>query len=121
MVAHAAKYLPCGIETEASQDRREIEAHMNLVQPGWEREVLVQRFLPKMTVTHAVPTASAGGLTGRPAVEAPAMRNVYLAGDWVGSEGMLADASFASAQLAARHAVQRSPIQKALEPCYESK
>jgi phytoene dehydrogenase-like protein len=121
MVVHAAKYLPCGIETDASQDRREIEAYLNLVQPGWDREVLVQRFLPKMTVTHAVPMASTGGLAGRPAVDALAMRNVYLAGDWVGSEGMLADASFASAQRAARLAVQRDPIEKSLEACYESK
>ena len=58
---------------------------------------------------------------GRPAVDTLAMQNVYLAGDWVGSEGMLADASFASAQRAARLAVQRDPIEKSLEACYESK
>ena len=121
VVVHAAKYLPCGIETDASQDRREIEAYLNLVQPGWDREVLVQRFLPKMTVTHAVPMASSGGLAGRPAVDALATRNVYLAGDWVGSEGMLADAAFASSQRAAHLAVQRGAVEKALEPCYESK
>jgi len=121
VVVHAAKYLPCGIETDASQDRREIEAYLNLVQPGWDREVLAQRFLPKMTVTHAVPMAGRGGLTGRPAVDTLAMQNVYLAGDWVGSEGMLADASFASAQRAARLAVERNPTEKVLEACYESK
>ena len=121
VVVHAAKYLPCGIETDASQDRREIEAYLNLVQPGWDREVLVQRFLPKMTVTHVLPTAGTGGLTGRPPVDTLATRNVYLAGDWVGSEGMLADASFASAQRAARFAVQRNPIERVLEDCYESK
>ena len=121
VVVQAAKYLPCGVETDASQDRHEIEAYLNLVQPGWDREVLVQRFLPKMTVTHAVPMAGTGGLTCRPAVDTLATRNVYLAGDWVGSEGMLADASFASAQRAARLAVQRDPIEKGLEACYESK
>jgi len=72
-------------------------------------------------VTHAVPMARTGGLTGRPAVDTLAMRNVYLAGDWVGSEGMLADASFASAQRAARLVVQRNPTEKVLEACYESK
>src|SRR5262249_57383555 len=79
VVVQAAKYLPCGVETDASQDRREIEAYLNLVQPGWDREVLVQRFLPKMTVTHAVPIAGTGGLTGRPAVDTLATRNGYLA------------------------------------------
>ena len=38
---------------------------------------------------------------GRPGVEVPGVRGLCLAGDWIGSEGMLADAALASAKRAA--------------------
>ena len=101
-LVHAAKYLPGGADTDAKEDRREIEAFLDLIQPAWQNEGAVVRFLPKMTVMNAAPLASQGGVSGRPAVGAAAIRNVYLAGDWVGREGLLADASFASAREAAR-------------------
>jgi hypothetical protein len=56
-------------------------------------------------VTHALIRAKDGGFAGRPSVAAPAIKNVFLAGDWVGDQGMLADAAFASARQAARLAV----------------
>jgi pyruvate/2-oxoglutarate dehydrogenase complex dihydrolipoamide dehydrogenase (E3) component len=37
------------------------------------------------------------------------VRNVYLAGDWVGPVGHLADASFASARQAAELILQQKP------------
>ena len=52
-----------------------------------------------------LPPGPAGGLAGRPAIDVPAPANVFLAGDWVGPAGMLADASAASALAAARAAV----------------
>ena len=58
-----------------------------------------------MTVAHTFPLARRGGLAGRPAIDAPAPANVFLAGDWVGPCGMLGDASAASALAAARAAV----------------
>jgi len=54
----------------------------------------VRRFLPKMTVTHALVTPA-----GRPDVEV--RPGIYVAGDWVGDAGMLADAAAASAKRAA--------------------
>src|SRR5262249_3068288 len=100
-IVHAAKYLPCDRETDAEMDRLEIERYLDLVQPGWRQKIAHQRFLPSMTVTYALPRAAEGGLEGRPSVDAPAVSNVYLAGDWVGQEGMLADAAFGSARYAA--------------------
>ena len=54
-----------------------------------------------MTVAHSLPAPTDGGLSGRPGVQVDGCPNVFLAGDWVGSEGMLADASAASAREAA--------------------
>jgi phytoene dehydrogenase-like protein len=97
---HVAKYLgnPAG---EAKEVERELEGVLDMVQPGWREVVVERRFLPAMTVVNALPAAAAGGTSGRPGVEVREVRNLYVTGDWVGPEGLLADASFASARRAA--------------------
>jgi phytoene dehydrogenase-like protein len=61
-----------------------------------------QYFLPQMVPSHAMVLARQGGLPGRPGPAVPGIRHLYVAGDWVGPEGQLADACFASARSAAR-------------------
>jgi phytoene dehydrogenase-like protein len=103
---HAAKYLPSGA-SDAAADESELEALLDLVQPGW-RDVLVERrFLPKMVVYNAVPTAARGGLAGRPGPQVADVGGLYVAGDWVGGRGLLADASLASARAAAKAIAER--------------
>ncbi|HZO29272.1 MAG TPA: FAD-dependent oxidoreductase [Chloroflexota bacterium] len=98
---HVMKYLRSGIRTDPRADQRELEALLDLTQPGW-REVLVQRqLLPSMTVSNALVTAAAGGESGRPAPAVPGLPGLYVVGDWVGPDGMLADAAMASARRAA--------------------
>jgi pyruvate/2-oxoglutarate dehydrogenase complex dihydrolipoamide dehydrogenase (E3) component len=46
-------------------------------------------------------------LKGRPRPDVPGVEGLYVAGDWVGPEGMLADASMASAKLAAENIARR--------------
>jgi phytoene dehydrogenase-like protein len=101
-LVHAAKYLPITACGHHDRDRVELEQLMDIVQPGWREQIIHQRFLPRMTVTYALVRAREGGLAGRPAVDAPAIEDVYIAGDWVGHAGMLVDAAFASAYRAAR-------------------
>jgi pyruvate/2-oxoglutarate dehydrogenase complex dihydrolipoamide dehydrogenase (E3) component len=43
-------------------------------------------------------------------VDATGLPGVYLAGDWVGPAGLLADAALASGHDAARRAVQALPV-----------
>jgi phytoene dehydrogenase-like protein len=104
---HTAKYLKqergtldddsSARRTVTSEDERELEDLLDRVQPGW-REVLVhRRFLPAMTVANALPEPG----KPRPSHVTP-IRGLYLAGDWVGSEGLLSDASLASARAAAK-------------------
>ncbi len=81
----------------AAEDEQELEALLDRMQPGW-REVLVhRRFLPAMTVTNALVAPGASRPPARTSV-----RGLYIAGDWVGDEGMLSDASLASARAAAK-------------------
>jgi len=105
---HVLKYLAPG-EGDAKADERELEGLLDLIQPGWREAVIEHRFLPNMLVSHALPTAAAGGLRGRPDVTVPGADGVYVAGDWVGREGLLADASLASARRAAA-AVAARPL-----------
>ena len=71
-----------------------LETLLDEVQPGWREVVVEARYLSKMTVSHAI--VPPGGRTVR--VDALATENVFLAGDWVGEEGMLADGALASAR-----------------------
>jgi phytoene dehydrogenase-like protein len=102
---HVAKYLPVDANGDARADERELEGLLDLIQPGWRDVVVVRRFLPRLVVMNAIATARAGGMAGRPGPAVPEVRGLYLSGDWVGAEGMLADASFASAERAAQLAL----------------
>jgi len=95
-VIQLAKYLAAD---ESKTDERELEAVLDLVQPGWRSHLRERRFLPSMVVSNALVTAGAGGAAGRPGPEIT--RDVYAVGDWVGPDGLLVDASLASARRAA--------------------
>ncbi len=56
-------------------------------------------------MTHGLPLAERGGLPGRPAVAVPGAPGLFVAGDWVGDRGLLADAAAASGTRAAELAV----------------
>jgi len=100
-LVHLLHYLPGGEAADSDDVRRELSATMTLIQPGWEDHVVHERFLPHVIVSHRVVTAADGGLAGRPGPAVHGTRNLYVAGDWVGREGQLADASLASGHRAA--------------------
>lgn len=99
----ALRYLAPHETHEADATHVQLRAHAAL---AGATDVLHQRYLHRMTVTHGLPLASRGGLKGRPSVVVSERPGVYLAGDWVGDTGMLADASLASAASAARAAAE---------------
>jgi phytoene dehydrogenase-like protein len=107
-VVHVLKYLRAGAVGEWA-DEEMLERALDLLQPGWRRLVIYRRFLPTMPVAHAMVAANQGGYPGRPSGRVPGLENVFLAGDWVGPVGQLADASIASAVGAARAAAQVMP------------
>ena len=71
-----------------------------------EENIVVQRFLPRMVVASTMPRADNDGLPGRPSVRASGLEGVFLAGDWVGPNGLLADAALASGRQAGLAALQ---------------
>ena len=108
------KYLPPAWPQSAmaaEDDRGQLDALRRLV--GIEdHHIAERRFLRRMTVAHAMPLARHGGLAGRPTVTTPSAPNVFIAGDWVGPEGILSDAVASSAlgaAAAATVALRREP------------
>jgi len=105
-----AKYLPPEHSDSAEEVERELEGLLDLVQSGWRDAVVYRRFLPDMIVMNAAPLAGRGGARGRPGPAVPDVSGLFVAGDWVGSEGLLVDASLASAKEAAELILAAQPV-----------
>jgi len=106
-LVHVARYLPFGDRTPAGELRAGLEEHARLagVDPAAVEE---QRFLLRMTVVGATPSPQTGGLAGRPAIDSTGVPGVYVAGDWVGPKGWLADGALASGEAAGAAAARRA-------------
>jgi phytoene dehydrogenase-like protein len=87
----------------ASMDRPELQALVATAGVD-DADVVTRRFLASMTVTGVMPTASTGGLVGRPGIGDTGVPDVTMAGDWVGPVGLLADAALASGHAAGERA-----------------
>jgi phytoene dehydrogenase-like protein len=93
---HVAKYLGTSIQPKPREDQPELEEFLDLLQPGWRQVLVKKRPLPNLVVSNALVTAADGGLSGRP--DTKIADNLYIVGDWVGKEGLLSNASVASAK-----------------------
>ena len=102
-VVHVMKYLRDESSVQTDAIETELEGCLDRLQPGWRSHTIARRYLPNMTVAHSLPLAREDGLAGQPAVSLAEHPNVFLAGDWVGPEALLADAAAASARSSARH------------------
>jgi phytoene dehydrogenase-like protein len=88
----------------AREPRAVLETMADSVQPSWRERVTLERFLPRMVAVSAMSTPDGGGLAGRPDIDRG--EGLYLAGDWVGSEGWLVDAALSSGSAAAAAALR---------------
>ena len=96
-----AKYLHPTHPHDPAGVLAELEAGLDVIQPGWRDLEVGRQYLPEMTVTTSVPRAADGGMPGRhgPAIDdAPGL---FVAGDWVGNHGWLANGVLGSAREAA--------------------
>ncbi len=94
-LVHVAKYLGNSVQ-DPKVVRAELEDFATLAMPRWRQHTNFMRFLPDLVVTSMMPTAGP-----RPTADFLGLKRVVMAGDCVGSEGMLADAAVASALTAA--------------------
>lgn len=96
-----------GKQTNAEQDRKDLEQVLDLAQPGWRDELAAHQYLPKITVSYDFPNIHR---TTQPGPEVPEIKGLYVAGDWAGHDEMLADASVASARRAIDRLLQHSRL-----------
>ncbi|MBD0379524.1 phytoene desaturase family protein [Paenibacillus sedimenti] len=104
-VLHVMKYNDNNSDNDSKADEKQLIQLLDLLQPGWEQEVVAKRYLPKMLVAHDSRTIRHNGAGPAPSPVVPEVRGLFVAGDWVGNEGRLADAAMASAKLAAQEVV----------------
>lgn len=103
------KYLGTRIPPNPTRDREELEQFLDILQPGWRRFAVKSRFLPSMVSSSALVEAAREGLYGRPSPKCSRIDNLYFVGDWVGQEGLLSDATLASARGAAESILRDRP------------
>jgi phytoene dehydrogenase-like protein len=108
-VIHVMKLDASASKSDRKSDEQELEALLDLMQSGWRNQLVVRRFLPKITVAHAIPCVSqsgaiafgtAQGAIARLSPRVPEIGNLYVVGDWLGGDGFLADAALSSARQA---------------------
>ncbi|MEK3780685.1 MULTISPECIES: phytoene desaturase family protein [Paenibacillus] len=106
LVLHAMRYNGNDNRRDAQADKKALTDLLDLLEPGWEKEVVAIRFSPNVLVGHDSRTIhqNGNGLTPSPVV--PDVHGLFVAGDWVGTEGRLADAGMASAKQAADEAMR---------------
>lgn len=102
-VVHAMRYDD-GTDVSGRDVRAELEGITRRALGLSQDTDLDARFMPRLTVHHALVTRELGGFAGRPKATT-ARAGVFVAGDWVGDAGLLADASATSGSIAARHAL----------------
>ena len=97
-----AKYLHPDAPNDPAGSLIELEHGLDLLQPGWREHEVSRQYLPEMTVTTSLSSAAAGGMAGRRGPAVDGASGVFVAGDWAGAHGWLADAALGSAREAAR-------------------
>ena len=109
VAAVAMRYLSQNDKGSAENHRASLE---NLARIAGADDLVRSRFLRRMTVTNGMPTAVTGGMRGRPSSSVPRHPGVFIAGDWVGARGLLADVAIASghdAVIAAGKSMRSTP------------
>ena len=102
VLAHLARYLAPG-EPPTAAAMADLEHMADQLLPGWRSHETHRQRLLGHTVTHAIPGWQDGGRRADCRVADSA--GLFLAGDWIGEHGMLADAAAASARVAAAEAL----------------
>lgn len=86
--------------TDAKADERFLERTLDLIQPGWKKEVVARQYLPNMVVAHDYMHLGRDDRFPGPAV--PEIEGLYVAGEWASHGELLVDAATASGRRAAR-------------------
>ena len=99
---HVLRYLDGDAVERRQEIEQQLEALLDLLQPGWRPLLVERQLMPRLRVCHGLHRAG----VPRPEVTVDGLPNLCLAGDWVGGDGLLADAAVGSGWQAARQWVK---------------
>lgn len=99
-VLHVMRYNDDQDERDAKKDEEELTRWLDLLEPGWKSLATAVRYSPNVLVANDAHTIYQQGKGIAPSPIVPEISGLFVAGDWVGKEGRLADAGMASAKLA---------------------
>lgn len=102
-LVHVLRYLDADTTLTRGDVEQELESVLDQLHPGWRPLRVERQLMPKLRVCHALHDAG----TQRVQERLDPLPDVYVAGDWVGDDGLLADAAVASGQKAARQLLAR--------------
>lgn len=106
VVLHLYKYTSPDDNPNAERDRKELEEFLDLLQPGWRKELITSRYLPRIPVTYGLQTVERACSNGEETLVSD-IPGLYLAGDWTAGDAMLSDAAIVSGKEAAEHILHR--------------
>jgi phytoene dehydrogenase-like protein len=86
--------------TDPKADERFLEQMLDLIQPGWQKEVVARQYFPNMVVSYDFMNLGREDRFPGPAV--PEIAGLYVAGEWATHGENLSDAAAASGRRAAR-------------------
>jgi phytoene dehydrogenase-like protein len=108
-LVHVMRYLGPS-PSAGADDERELEGLLDLVQPGWRDQVVARRFMPEITASGATPSVEWEQREGPRGPAVPGTDGLFVAGDWVGPDGMLADRAIQSGARAGEAAAHRPSL-----------
>jgi phytoene dehydrogenase-like protein len=106
---HVRRYLEPSASRGASHEQ-ELEGLLDLIQPGWRDEVVVRRYMPEIMVGGALPSLDWEQRDGPRGPAVPGVAGLFVAGDWVGPDGMLSDRAIQSGATAGQAATLRPSL-----------
>jgi len=90
--------------TDPKANERFLEQMLDLIQPGWQKEVVARQYLPNIVVAYDFMNLGREDRFPGPAV--PEITGLYVAGEWATHGENLADAAAASGRRAARRVLK---------------
>ena len=93
-IIHVGRYLRPG--EEHGDHRPGLERVLDVCQPGWRDHVVDARYVPRSMVCGDHARVDTCGVRGRPGTQVAGVDGLAIVGDWIGPDGMLADAAILS-------------------------
>lgn len=90
------RYVQPGTKPDPNATRAACEALLDRTQAGWRDQVAHVQWLPRIEAASCVNLACDADERFHPVTNVPGL---YIAADWTGQEGVLADAAFSAAEL----------------------